>query len=250
MSLSEIGLSCLVVIVAYLVRGSSGFGSALLAVPLLAHWLPLTLVVPLVATLDVVAGIVLTGAGLRDRAVDWSEVVWLLPGSIVGIAVGLALLLHIKPHALILVLGVVVILFGAHYLLVHRVSRIVSRIWSLPAGAVGGVVGAMFATSSPPYVIYLIHRLSDKVKLRATMSAIFVIEGSLRVMGMLMSSLLLQPELGRYLAIGLPSMAVGLYLGNHVHIGLSKRQMKVLIGCLLLGSGISLVVKALSVWVG
>lgn len=245
MSLSEIGLSCLIVAAAYLVRGSSGFGSALLAVPLLAHWLPLTLVVPLVATLDVVAGVVLTGAGLRDRAVDWPEVAWLLPGSIVGIGIGLVLLLHIEPQVLILVLGVVVVLFGARYLLAQRVSHIISRAWALPAGAIGGVVGAMFATSSPPYVIYLIHRLSDKVALRATMSAIFVIEGSLRVIGMLMSSLLLQPDLGRYLAIGLPAMAVGLYLGNHLHIGLSKRQMSMLIGGLLLASGLSLMHKAL-----
>jgi len=37
---------------AYLVRGVAGFGSALIAVPLLALTLPLTIVVPLVVFLD------------------------------------------------------------------------------------------------------------------------------------------------------------------------------------------------------
>jgi uncharacterized membrane protein YfcA len=40
---------------AYLVRGIAGFGSGLIAIPLLALFLPLTLAVPLVVFLDYVA---------------------------------------------------------------------------------------------------------------------------------------------------------------------------------------------------
>jgi len=88
----DLVLAAAVVFFAYFLRGVTGFGSALVAVPLLVQMLPLTTVVPFIATLDVVAALVLTGSGLRGRQVCWSEVWWLLPGSLLGIVVGLQLL--------------------------------------------------------------------------------------------------------------------------------------------------------------
>ena len=53
---TDLLLAAAVVFFAYLVRGvNTGFGSALVAVPLLVQMLPLTTVVPFIATLDVVA---------------------------------------------------------------------------------------------------------------------------------------------------------------------------------------------------
>jgi hypothetical protein len=46
------------------------------------------------------------------------------------------------------------------------------------------------------------------------------------------------------LLLTLPLMAVGLYLGNRVHLGITRRQQLALIGLLLLGSGGSLLWKA------
>jgi uncharacterized protein len=42
----------LILTIAYLIRGISGFGSGLIAVPLLAPMFPLTLVVPAILLLD------------------------------------------------------------------------------------------------------------------------------------------------------------------------------------------------------
>jgi hypothetical protein len=48
------------------------------------------------------------------------------------------------------------------------------------------------------------------------------------------------------LLMGLPVMAIGLYLGNKVHLGITQRQQLAIIGCLLLVSGGSLLWKAFS----
>jgi uncharacterized membrane protein YfcA len=89
-------------------------------------------------------------------------------------------------------------------------------------------------------VIYLTHRLRDKSELRATLSGLFLIEGSLRVAGLAAAGLLLQPQMGWYLLAGVPLMLAGLGVGNHIHLNLGQRQMAVAIALLLIGSGLSL----------
>jgi uncharacterized membrane protein YfcA len=233
-------LAATVIFLAYLVRGISGFGSALVAVPLLAHFMPLTFVVPWVAAMDVLAALVLARSGHRGGHVRWREIGWILPASLVGITVGIFLLVNVPREPLLLVLGLFVTAFGIRHGLGLHGDRTVSRWWALPAGFSGGAIGAVFATGGPPLVIYLTHRLHDKAQLRATLSGLFLIEGSSRLVGLLLAGLLLQHNMGLYLLAGVPLMAAGLYAGNHIHLNLSHRQMAIAIGLLLIGSGLSL----------
>ena len=70
---------------AYLIRGIAGFGSALIAVPLLALTLPLTIVVPLVVFLDYLGS---ASQGMNNReCIQWKEIWPLLPFSVIGVAV-------------------------------------------------------------------------------------------------------------------------------------------------------------------
>ena len=71
MTLETAVYSAVVVFVAYLVRGIAGFGSGLIAVPLLTLISPVTAVVPVVVSLDYIAsvnhkiiGLLLLGGGI------------------------------------------------------------------------------------------------------------------------------------------------------------------------------------------
>jgi len=72
----DLALAAVVIFLAYLVRGVSGFGSALVAVPLLVHFLPLTFVVPWVVMMDTLAALVLARSGQRDGHVRWAGICW------------------------------------------------------------------------------------------------------------------------------------------------------------------------------
>jgi uncharacterized membrane protein YfcA len=228
---------------AYLVRGVSGFGSALIAVPLLVHLYALTWVVPLVTVLDVIAALILTGAGQRGGHVRWREVAWLMPPSLLGIALGLQLLVSLDARWLLATLGVFVVAFGVRSLLGLQPQRIVSRLWAIPAGLLGGGIGAVFSTGGPPFVIYLGHRLGDKAALRATLSAVFLADGGLRVAGLLLAGLLWQGQMAWALLGALPMMLAGLVIGHRIHTGLSRAQMVRVVGLLLLASGLSLLYR-------
>jgi uncharacterized membrane protein YfcA len=240
MEILDFFLAAAVILLAYLVRGISGFGSALVAVPLLAHFLPLTFVVPWVVVMDTLAALLLARSGQRGGHVRWDEIGWLLPAALLGIVAGILLLVNLDPEPLLVALGLFVAGFGVRNLLGLHGEQPVSRWWALPAGILGGSIGALFATGGPPMVIYLNHRLCDKTALRATLSGLFLIEGSLRVAGLGVAGLLLQPQMGWYLLAGVPLMLAGLAIGNHVHLNLGQRQMTIAIALLLIGSGVSL----------
>jgi uncharacterized membrane protein YfcA len=214
----------------------------LIAVPFLAHFLPLQFVVPFVLVLDFSASIAL-GGKTRDQ-IDWNELKPLLPFGAVGVLLGVTLLIRMPREPLLIGLGIFVLIFGMRNLLNIHGEKPISRLWAVPAGLTGGTVGALFGTGGPPYIIYLSHRLKDKAKLRATFSGLFTLEGGLRVITFLATGLLLQEGMLTALLAALPIMALGLYLGHRVHLGISSRQMLKLIGALLIGSGASLIWKA------
>lgn len=235
-------LAGLIVLVAYFIRGISGFGSGLIAVPLLAHFLPLTFVVPMILATDFSASLVL-GAHTRKHA-RWDEVKPLMPFSVLGVIAGVTLLVNLPKAPLLTVLGLFVLAFGLRSVLNLHGTRTVSRRWAIPAGLSGGMIGALFGTGGPPYVIYLNHRLHDKGELRATFSALFILEGALRIVTFLIAGLLLHLDLLLTIAAALPLVGLGLWLGNRVHVGLTPTQMQRILGALLLVSGTSLLWRA------
>lgn len=198
--------------------------------------------VPFVLLLDFSASLSL-GSATRRHA-NWGEIRTLLPFSFIGVILGVTLLVRLPKEPLLTALGLFVIAFGMHSVLNLHSSKPLSRGWAIPAGLTGGTVGALFGTGGPPYVIYLSHRLRDKSEIRATFTGLFLIDGGLRILTFLAAGLLLHPNLLWAVAGALPLMALGLYLGHKVHVGLSQAQMLRLIGALLLMSGASLLGKS------
>jgi len=119
----------------------------------------------------------------------------------------------------------------------------VSRSWAIPAGLVGGSAGTLFGTGGPPYIIYLTRRLQDKSAVRATFSWLFAIDGGFRLALFLFAGLLFNPKLQVAYVLGLAPMALGLYIGNKVHLDLTSEGMLRVVGALLVLSGLLLFLK-------
>jgi hypothetical protein len=226
---------------AYFVRGVSGFGSGLIATPLLAHFLPLTTVVPLMLVLDFTANLVMTRATQGEA--DWAELKPLLLAGLVGVPVGALLLIRLPPAYLLLTLGPLIIAFGLRNALGIQNTRPLARGWALPAGFLGGAISGTFGTGGPPYVIYLTRRLTDKGALRATLARLFLVEGGLRLAVFAGLGLLLVLPVWQLAVVGWGALAAGLWSGNHVHLKMSSARIFRVVGWLLVLSGTSLLVK-------
>ncbi len=243
MSVELVAGSAAILLAAYVIRGITGFGSGLISVPLLALFLPLQFVVPLLLLLDFTASIVI--GGFTFKRVKWGEIGVLVPFGIVGVVLGTSLLVNLPAQPMLVALALFVFVFALRSILGIRGDRLVSRWWAPPASLTGGTVGALFGTGGPPYVIYLTHRIHDKSDLRATLSALFFTEGMTRIASFVTAGLLTTREVWLAYAAALPIMLGGLYLGGKVHVGLSQAQMTRLVGVLLLVSSLSLLFKAM-----
>ncbi len=232
-----------ILLAAYFIRGITGFGSGLVAVPLLALFLPLQFVVPLVLLLDFTASLLI--GGLHFKRVQWGEIGVLIPFGIVGVVLGTSLLVNLPPEPMLVALAAFVFAFAVRSLLNLHGEKPISRGWAVPASLTGGTVGGLFGTGGPPYVIYLSHRIRDKGELRATLSALFFTEGLTRIASFLVAGLLVTPRVWVAYIVALPLVLGALYLGGHVHVSLSREQMTRLVGVLLLVSSASLLLKAL-----
>ena len=83
---------------AYFVRGMAGFGSGLIAVPLLSLVSPVTAVVPLVVSLDYLGS---ASQGIKNLGqIAWREQLALVPFMLVGVGLGLYLLQAVPTAAL------------------------------------------------------------------------------------------------------------------------------------------------------
>src|SRR5688500_13240134 len=101
--MADMSLVLCIVLSAYFIRGITGFGSGLIAVPLLALSHPLQFAVPLVLALDFTASLVL--GGTNRQQVDWAEIKVLLPFGLIGACIGAFALMKLPTGPVLLTLG-------------------------------------------------------------------------------------------------------------------------------------------------
>ena len=231
-----------VVMAAYFVRGLTGFGSGLFSVPLLALWQPLQLVVPLIMALDLLASFVL--GGFNTKQTSWPEIRRLLPFGLIGASLGVYALMRFPPAPITVTLALFAMFFGVRQILGVVPSGQISALWAVPAGLVGSGAGALFGTSGPPYIIYLTHRLDHKGAVRATFSWLFVLDGGFRL-ALIAAAGLLSTSTQLAILMCMAPMALGLYLGNRIHVGISRERLLQVVGVILVASGATLLVKVL-----
>lgn len=228
----------------YTVFGLTGFGSAVIAVPMLAHVLPLQVAVPLMLLLDMGASLVI---GWRNRQhVERQELMRLFPAMLLGIALGVTVLVGLSARAAMLALGVFVVANALWSLLAPAACSSASPAWSLPAGVAGGTFGALFGTGGPIYTIYLARRIGDARRLRSTIAVMILLSALTRLVAFALAGLLLQPAIGQLLPWLLPVMLLAVYAGSRLHARLAPAQVRVALAGLLLVAGLSLLWRALS----
>jgi uncharacterized membrane protein YfcA len=232
----------LAVLAGYVVLGITGFGSALVLVPLLAQKWPLGEVVALAILVDIPASAL--HGGLNFAQVRWRELGRLVPGMALGTCLGLALLGQVDQRWLLLALGAYVVAVGLRGLLPRAPAAPAAPQGAHLAGLLVGLVEVMFATAGPVVVAWLTRRLDDVAGLRATVPVVMVLAGAVAVSVLGASA---QIDLGQLLprwALALPLAAAGVYLGNRLASRIPPAWMKRFMAGLLAMAGLALMARA------
>ncbi|WP_447748965.1 sulfite exporter TauE/SafE family protein [Pseudomonas nicosulfuronedens] len=224
---------------AYVVFGIAGFGTALVAGPVLIHFMPLSRIIPLLVLLDFIAAF---GNWLPARkAVARNELLRLLPCMAVGCTAGVVFLLQLKSAVLLLLMGLFVSSYALYSLAVKARPDHLSAWWALPAGTVGGLFGALFGSGGFLYALYLNARLASSEQARATQSALISCSTVVRLGLFLLAGVYADSALLMLALVLLPVMGVGLWVGRQLTRRLSREAFIRLVTWLVLASGLTLI---------
>jgi hypothetical protein len=219
-----------------LVFGVTGFGSALVTIPLATHFVPLPFALAVFSLVDFASALRL-GLQKHKDAVK-AEIVRIVPFILVGSVAGVTLLVNLPRADAMLALGVFVVLYAIYALLSRPGTTTVSRHWAYLAGFAGGVMGTLFGAGGPPYVIYLSHRPLSKEQFRATLTLNIIFSVGIRMMAFAITGLLLKTE------VGMAAALVGLGLASWAFKRVTRETLLRVVALLMLANGISLIVRA------
>lgn len=242
MTPGDIAYALPVVALGYLVLGITGFGSALVIVPLLAWRWPLAEVVPLVLLTDVVASALM--GRLNWHAVRWDVLRELLPGMAAGAVAGL-LLQRVSPGAWpLLALGCYVVWVGRRAWLGLGSSGPATRRIGHAHGLGVGLVQVLFGTAGPLVLAWMARREIPALAMRASTPALMTVVAAGVLALMAAEGRLAAAELWQRLMWLLPAGVVAVVAGHAVAGRLPVPLLRRAIAGLLMLSGLMLLINA------
>lgn len=204
-------LICLVVFFAGLIQGLSGFGSILLSLPLLAIFLDIKTVIPLVAFFGLSITIILI-VQLRKH-LDWKKIYPLFLGAIPGIPIGVFFLKKLDKEPIQWILGIILISYSLYGLLFRSPKKGIREGWAYLFGFLSGLLGGSLSASGPAVIVYTSLQTWGKDKIKVTLQGFFLVSGFIVVFFQALSGVTTVTVL-RFFIMSLPFLILGTYVGS------------------------------------
>lgn len=207
----------------------SGFGSALVAVPLLAMFVGAkTAVVGITILFPLISLRIL----MRSHAdVRWRAAATVFAASLVGLPVGLVIISAANDHVLQGSIAIVVLLFTA---LLWRGFTIPEHgpVVDAGVGFASGVLATSTGTNGPPLVIALQARGLEPSPFRATLSAVFLAQSVASIAAFALAGRIDGGAM-RVFTAGLPALVVATFAGERAFASIGTARFRVLVFALL-----------------
>ena len=228
------------VIVASTVQGVVGFGSNLLAVPVVALIVPAALPGAMV-----VPGIPMAVAmAVTERShIDWRGSRFLLLGRVPGTALGVAVVAAVSTNTLAVIVGSVVILAVVFSVSASHLHPGITPVSATATGVATGVTGTAAAIDGPP--LALLYQNDPAPVFRSTLATQFAIGTAFTITGLLLGGELHAWQL--LLGISLmPSYFVGLALSIVIRPRLARRNLRPAVLVIAALTGAAAILRAIT----
>ncbi len=226
-----------IVFLAAVLQSLTGFGFALVVMPLVTLVIDLQTAAPLIA----LAGLTAYAVNLvRFRgAVNLGEVARLGVASALGIPIGIWALVRVDELAINRAMGAILVAYAAYALLRPVTAHRLVRWWAYPAGFLAGCLGGAYNTPGPPVVVYGSLQQWPKDEYRAILQSLFFINGVLIVGSHLLARHLV-PQVWVLYAWAAPALLVGLWTGARLDRRVDQERFRRLVTAMILVLGASL----------
>ncbi|MCP4357598.1 MAG: sulfite exporter TauE/SafE family protein [Chloroflexi bacterium] len=233
-------LVALIVFLAILAQTTTGFGLALVSMPLLTAVIGLTTAAPLVALFGVLAEIIIL---LRYReAVYIRPVVKLVVSAFVGIPLGLWLLQVVDPEIGAHALGVLVAGYALYALFNFRLPPLARSVWAYLFGFAAGALGGLYNTAGPPVIIYGSCRQWSPATFKGNLQGFFVPVSLMILVGHVVDGNV-TAAVWRLLLVSIPAVGLGLLVGFALDGRIPAATFRKIVLALLLVIGLRLTIS-------
>lgn len=192
-------------------RGFTGFGSALFSVPILSLMFSPAQAVPVVMGLQVLSG-------LQTLHTDWPQIdgksalPLCLAGSAASVA-GVGLLVNLSPDVVRIAIGCIILVAVGLLVLGWRFSKVPGLFTTSAVGAASGVLNGFSAMGGPPLIVYFLGGPFSPHAARATMTCVFMVQGAVSLASVAWLGGVSQSTLLSTAAL-FPLLAVGTIIGS------------------------------------
>jgi uncharacterized membrane protein YfcA len=224
-------LVCIIIFLAGLTQGLSGFGSVLFSIPLLAAFLDIKTVIPLAALIGLSMSLVLLFQ-LRSY-LDWKKIYPLLIAAIPGIPVGVIFLKRLDRTVILYVLGILLIAYSLYSLLSRSTGKQLRGHWAYVFGFLAGCLGGAFGAAGPAVIVYTSLQTWGKDQIKVTLQGFFAISGGIVVLFQALNGLTTL-AVWRFYGVSLPMLILGAYVGS-LFYGMIREETYRRVMSLLLG---------------
>ncbi len=217
----------------------SGFGFALIAMPLLVQLLGIQAAAPLVAVLALILNII-NGIRWRD-ALDFTEIKRLGVWMALGVPLGIWSIFALDESIVKAGLGILLTAYALFALLKPEKLPTISRHWAYPAGFFAGLLGGAYNTAGPPLILYGSLRNWSNQRFRAVLQSLLGFSASIVVLGHIFTGHYTQPVL-KWVAFSLPGLLIAVLAGAFLDQRIKPEQLKTWITIVTLLMGLSLLI--------
>lgn len=221
-------MAALICGMAGVVRGFSGFGSAMLQMPALSPLVGPSVAAAIAVIFEVLASIQSVPSSFRQA--DWRAILPMAAAAVIGIPAGTAFLVAVDPVIVQRTIAVAVLISVGVIASGFRYTGQPHRFTSLGTGLVSGFLTGIGGIGGPPVVIYFFSGAGQAVINRASLIAYFGLTQAVTVIAYWFRDLLTLEVLWLSLSL-IPGFYLGLVLGGW----LFKRVDEHLFRCLILG---------------
>jgi uncharacterized membrane protein YfcA len=230
----------LIVFFAILTQAVSGFGLALIAMPLLVQLIDPVEAAALVALMAVTTQLIMLAR--YRRALHLGGLWRLMVGSLLGIPIGVVALSRLDGGIILTVLGVILVSYALYSLFAPPLPVIRNPNWGFGFGFLSGLLGGAYNTGGPPYVIYGTSQRWETQQFKANLQVLLMVNSVTVVIAHLLVGHYTGSVLRDY-AIALPMILAGalagFWLDRYIDEALFRRIILILLliigGRMLLG---------------
>jgi len=217
------------------VNGIVGFGAALVAMPILAFGIDMTLAVPCAGLLVLVLNFQMVWNYRRHLALGGMGP--LLAGALPGALAGAYMLRFMSESALRLGLGAVLIGYGLWGLLARRAERReLGKPWAVLTGLLSTSFGTAYGINGPPLAVYLSFRGGGQQETKAALGAFFIVSGVFVVVAQALAGVY-SMHVAKLAAVSVPAMLLGGWAGMRLSNGIGDAHFQAGLYLMLLVMG-------------